>query len=85
MRPRPEPESPRRVSETLPDAALLARELSNFQARVTVATLEVNLTWREGKDDDLVLAVAVAAWEGERHRCDRGFASSVSSSRAWWQ
>jgi hypothetical protein len=42
------------------------RELSGFQVKVPSATEEELGAWREGAHDDLVLAVAVAAWIGER-------------------
>lgn len=49
----------------LPFAAELARELADFQVRVTAAANEQFGTWREGQHDDLVLAVAIAAWLAE--------------------
>jgi hypothetical protein len=57
------------IASALPDAATLRRELLTFRTRVPAAkgneTLEV---WRERPHDDLVLAAAVAAWQGERYR-----------------
>ena len=55
-----------RVAPTLAEAATLVRELSAFQVKVPSATEEELVAWREGAHDDLVLAVAVAAWIGER-------------------
>ena len=55
-----------RVSRSLPDAAVLVQELENFRARVTTARQETLESWREGRHDDLVLAVAMAAWLGEQ-------------------
>ena len=57
-----------RVALALPEAQTLTRELATFRAKVTVAKPESELDWRQGDHDDLVLAVAVAAWEAERHR-----------------
>jgi hypothetical protein len=55
-----------RVAPALPEAATLVRELAAFQVKVTVATKEEEMAaWREGTHDDLVLAIAVAAWLGE--------------------
>lgn len=54
-----------RVSPALPEAQTLVQELETFRMKVTVAD-EESLAWREGRNDDLVLAVAVAAWEAER-------------------
>jgi len=55
-----------KIARTLPHASLLARELVNFRFRVTSKGPEDALDWREGPDDDLVLALAIAAWEAER-------------------
>jgi hypothetical protein len=77
-----------RVAPTMGEAQTLVRELTNFRAKVTVATAEVELDWREGAHDDLVLAVAVAAWEGERHRplteADMPFTLGGRAPRPWW-
>jgi hypothetical protein len=54
-----------RVASTLPDAALLVKELSNFKATAKLCSEDQLLDWREGAHDDLVLAVALAAWLGE--------------------
>jgi hypothetical protein len=53
------------VSRSLPDAAVLVQELENFRAKVATARQETLESWREGRHDDLILAVAVAAWLGE--------------------
>jgi hypothetical protein len=55
-----------RVSPALPQAAMLARKLAAFQVKVSTSAVEEMDSWREGTHDDLVLAVAVAAWLGER-------------------
>jgi hypothetical protein len=55
-----------RVARTLPDALLLVRELENFRVKVTTARTETFESWREGQHDDLVFAVALAAWVGEQ-------------------
>jgi hypothetical protein len=54
-----------RVASGLPDAQLLVRELENYRPRVMLAKPD-ETAWREGIHDDLVLAVALAAWGGER-------------------
>src|SRR5207253_3131472 len=46
-------------------AETLRRELLDFQVKVTLAAHEQFGAWREGAHDDLVLAVALAAWLGE--------------------
>jgi hypothetical protein len=53
------------IAAGVPDAALLVRELTLFRAKVA-ATSDL-LDWRERPEDDLVLAVALACWWGERH------------------
>ena len=53
------------MSPALPEAQTLVQELETFRMKVAVAD-EESLAWREGRNDDLVLAVAVAAWEAER-------------------
>jgi hypothetical protein len=48
----------------------LADELQHFRLK-TLPTTEDALEWRERPHDDLVFAVAVAAWQGERGRIFR--------------
>jgi hypothetical protein len=55
-----------KVSPALPEAATLVCELAEFKIKAPPAG-EVPELWREGPHDDLVLAVAIAAWLGERH------------------
>ena len=54
------------VARTLPDGAVLVKELENFRVKITAARNETFESWREGQHDDLVLAVALAAWLGEQ-------------------
>jgi hypothetical protein len=54
------------VARTLPDAMLLVRELEHFRVKVTTARTDTYESWREGQNDDLVFAVALAAWVGEQ-------------------
>jgi hypothetical protein len=56
-----------KIARSLPHAALLARELVNFRFKVGREKGYDTLDWREGPDDDLVLALAIAAWEAERN------------------
>jgi hypothetical protein len=53
------------IASTLPEAKVLNRELLNFQVKISSAANETFGVWREGAHDDLVLAVALAAWRGE--------------------
>jgi hypothetical protein len=54
------------VARSLPDAAALVKELEAFRVKVTVQANEVYESWRDRDHDDLVLAVAMACWVGER-------------------
>jgi hypothetical protein len=49
----------------LPERDLLLREFQTFRVKVTAAANETFEAWRERDHDDLVLAVAIAAWLGE--------------------
>jgi hypothetical protein len=60
------------VAADLPMAAVLTKELASFKARVVPAGAESITDWREGPHDDLVLSVALAAWQGERDQPDAG-------------
>jgi hypothetical protein len=54
----------------LREAATLTRELQTFTVKINVATgAESFEAWRERDQDDLVLAVALAVWYGDR--CQR--------------
>jgi hypothetical protein len=50
------------IARSLPDAAMLMRELQQFQVKITAAAHETFGVWRDGQHDDLVLAVALACW-----------------------
>jgi len=53
--------------DSLPDAPVLKHELQNFKVKIDPETAHDGYSaWREGQHDDLVLAVALAAWAGER-------------------
>jgi hypothetical protein len=56
------------VARLLPMAATLVTELETFQGTVTVKPTETIASWRERDHDDLLLAIAVAAWFGEHGR-----------------
>lgn len=53
-------------AEGMPMTATLVKEMEAFKVKVTAAANEVFGAWREGQHDDLVLAVALAAWVAER-------------------
>jgi hypothetical protein len=53
------------IAKALPESRVLQEELSRFQTKITAADSEVFGAWRSGSHDDLVVAVALAAWLGE--------------------
>jgi hypothetical protein len=55
-----------KIAQFLPEAAVHARELLGFQVKITATSPDTYGTWREGTHDDLVLALALACWYGER-------------------
>lgn len=55
------------VAPGLRQAPVLVQELKSFSYKINAATAHVSLeAWRERDHDDLVLALALAAWWGER-------------------
>src|SRR5215210_417342 len=57
-----------RVAQDLPAAQLLVQELLNFRVKISLSGRDsygAGEEWRDGAHDDLVLAVALAAWYGE--------------------
>ncbi len=55
-------------AEGMPHVHMLVQELLNFQVKITTSAHDTYGAWREGTHDDLVLAVALAAWAGKRWR-----------------
>lgn len=56
-----------KISKDLPEAEVLAQELRSFRVQITESGNDTYGAWRSGEHDDLVLAVSLAAWLGERH------------------
>jgi hypothetical protein len=54
------------IASSLPKADLLAEELANFKVKKPAIDGNDLADWREAPHDDLVFAVAIAAWQGER-------------------
>lgn len=50
----------------LPEVKTLVDELLSFEVKITEAGSDTYGAWREGKHDDLVFAVTMAAWYAER-------------------
>jgi hypothetical protein len=57
---------------------VLIKELQNFKVKITAAANEIFEAWREGEHDDLLLAVAIAAWMGERMQGGSGGAGGIA-------
>lgn len=55
-----------KIAESLPEATTLVQELMSFKVKITENANDTYGSWREGTHDDLVLAVALAAWWGQR-------------------
>jgi hypothetical protein len=57
-----------KIAREMALADTLKRELLNFKVKINIATGHDSYeAWREGDHDDLVLAVAMACWCGERY------------------
>jgi hypothetical protein len=57
-----------KIAAEMPLSETLKRELLSFRVKINIATGHDSYeAWREGDHDDLVLAVAMACWCGERY------------------
>ena len=58
-----------KIAEALALRDVLVKELKAFRVKINISTAHDSYeAWREGDHDDLVLAVALACWAGERVR-----------------
>jgi hypothetical protein len=65
----------------IPAVPTLVQELLAFRVKIDPLTAHDSYgAWREGAHDDLVLAVAVAAWYGQRPEVPR---RRLIGSRSW--
>lgn len=72
-----------RLNPRVPNAKVLANELQNLRVRIDPRTAHDSYgAWREGEHDDLVLAVAIAAWYA-RHSQGRNIRSDALASEYW--
>lgn len=55
-----------KMAESLPEASILVQELLSFRVKITDRANDIYGPWREGIHDDMVLAVALAVWWGQR-------------------
>jgi predicted RNase H-like nuclease len=70
------------VAASLSLAETLTREMVNFRTKVVLAGAEAPVAWREREHDDLVLSVALAAWQAERTPAPAGEPMALDSPRA---
>jgi hypothetical protein len=57
-----------KVAPSLPEAQTLVRELQGFRVKTILSSNDTLESWRDGPHDDLVLSVAIAAWQSEHLR-----------------
>jgi hypothetical protein len=57
-----------KVALSMPESRTLVRELLSFRVKAPLSLNDTLEAWRDGPHDDLVLAVAIAAWQSERLR-----------------
>jgi hypothetical protein len=62
-----------KIAAALPEATVLKQELMHFRVKITATAHDTYGAWREGSHDDLVLAVALAAWYAENGYVERIF------------
>jgi hypothetical protein len=55
-----------KVSRALDLGPVLIDELMNFRVKITTSANDTYGSWREGTHDDLVLALSMGCWTGER-------------------
>lgn len=71
------------IAGQLAEATILKEELITFRAKTPAAGAETAESWRERPHDDLVLAVALACWYGERAIPPVTSPPAILSRRAW--
>jgi hypothetical protein len=74
-----------KVAKQLPEADTLVEELSNFKLKKPPPGDDAVAEWREGERDDLVFAVAIAAWEGEYYRAFDVYLPPVENTGPVWR
>jgi len=78
-------QSQRLMIAKMPDRETLVKELLAFKVKITASANETFEAWRERDHDDMVLAVALAAWWGERCLQDPGLALCAPRPGDWPQ
>ena len=67
------------IAAELPFAKTLVEEMMSMEVRMSPAGNEKFAAWREGQQDDLVFAVALAYWA-----CQKAFPGPVRDCERWW-
>lgn len=62
----------------LPESETIKREFQNFKLKMTAKGNETYEAWRSGDHDDLVLAVALAVYFGERYRSNTTSSKTIN-------
>ncbi len=62
-----------KIAAQLVDVPTLVQELLNFQTKPAPISADPLTAWREGPQDDLLFAIAIAAWWIERGRREFSF------------
>jgi hypothetical protein len=70
-----------RIAGGIPDSAALVEELLNYRVTISDAGHDSYGPWREQAHDDLVLALAVAAWTAENKRSRGGATIHVTQKQ----
>ncbi len=74
-----------KFAEQIPAVPALVQELLAFRVKIDPLTAHDSYgAWREGAHDDLVLAVAVAAWWGQRYTPVRRWLPGSRASAVGW-
>ena len=69
-----------KIAKNLQFGPILAEELANFRVKIDIKSGHDSYgSWRENEHDDLVLAVAIAAWASENHPRPRAHARFVAN------
>lgn len=54
-----------KIASSLPESALLTKELQNFKMKIAASGHDSYESWRESEHDDLVLSLSLACWFAE--------------------
>ena len=69
-----------KIAGDLHEAQTLIDELLNFQVKISLSGHDTYGAWREGTNDDLVLATSLACWASEKRLLPKGLRNPRPSS-----